>query len=312
MVVQILIYIVSFVGIWVGAGVAISSVERLSKSLRLSSFSISFLVLGLFTSISELSVGVNAVLANDPEIYVGNLIGASIVLFMMIIPILAIAGGGVVINNKLRGFNMIMSILVIAVPVLVAFDGKIDRIDSIAAVILYTILALGIQKKTGVLDKISHVIQFQKVKTGVEITRILVGVAIIFVSSHFVVEQTMFFSGVLGLSPFLISLLLISIGTNLPELSIVVRSIVMKNYQVAFGDYVGSAAFNTYLMGVLTLWHGKPVILANSYLVSLLFVTVGLILFYLFARSKNTISRNEGLVLLALYILFLLSEIVMH
>ena len=75
-----LIYLLSFVGIWVGSGLAIRSVERISQSLKVSSFAVSFLVLGLFTSISELSVGINSIMENDPEIYVGNLIGASIVL----------------------------------------------------------------------------------------------------------------------------------------------------------------------------------------------------------------------------------------
>lgn len=84
-------YSLSFIGIWIGSGLAIRSVERLSRSLKISSFLVSFIVLGLCTSISELSVGINSVIAKDPEIYVGNLVGATIVIFMLIIPLLTIS-----------------------------------------------------------------------------------------------------------------------------------------------------------------------------------------------------------------------------
>jgi len=309
---HLVIYALSFIGIWIGSGLAISSVERLSKILRVSSFAVSFIVLGFFTSVSELSVGVNSILENDPEIYVGNLIGASIVIFMLIIPLLAITGNNIKITPEFRGFNLPASLVVIALPVILAMDGRIGRTDSILALSLFGFLVVAVQTKRGLLEKMKAINSRSSIKVGKELLRIVFGVAVIFIASRFVVEQTMYFSNILQLSPFVISLLLISIGTNIPELSFVVRSAFMKNNQVAFGDYVGSASFNTFLMGGLTFFYGKPVLLNNSYLVSLLFLVVGLFVFYYFARTKNSISRIEGLVLLALYVLFLLVEIYIH
>ena len=46
---HIIIYLLSFAGIWIGSGIAIKSVEKLSV-LKLSSFLVSFVILGLFTS----------------------------------------------------------------------------------------------------------------------------------------------------------------------------------------------------------------------------------------------------------------------
>jgi len=309
---HLLIYLLSFIGIWIGSGLAIKSVERLSQSLRLSSFAVSFLVLGLFTSISELSVGVNSILENDPEIFVGNLIGASIVLFMLIVPLLAIVGNSIRITPELQGFNLPASLVVIALPVILAMDGRVGRTDSIIAMVLFVFLMVSIQSKRGLLEKIKNISPLIGVRVGRELSKILFGVTVIFVASKFLVEQTVFFSNLLHVSPFLISLLLIAIGTNVPELSLVIRSAFVRNHQVAFGNYVGSAAFNTFLLGLLTFFYGKPVLLNNSYVVSLLFLVAGLAAFYYFARTKNTISRVEGLVLLALYLAFLLTEIGIH
>lgn len=312
MLIHLVIYLVSFIGIWIGSGLAVRSVEQLSKTLKVSSFAISFLILGLFTSISELSVGINSVLENDPEIYVGNLIGASIVLFLLIIPILAIVGNSVRITPEFQGFNLLASLVVIALPVILVIDGNLGRVDSLVALFFFGLLLVSVQEKRGLIEGLQNFNQQSGVRVGKELLKILFGVSIIFVASRFVVEQTFYFSDLLKVSPFLISLLFIAIGTNIPELSLVFRSVLSRNYQVAFGDYVGSAAFNTFLLGLLTLIYGKPVYLFNSYIISLLFLVFGLFIFYCFARTKNSISRLEGLVLLIIYGLFLFTEIVSH
>jgi len=309
---HLLIYFLSFTGIWIGSGLVVKAVERLSKTLKVSSFIVSFLVLGFFTSVSEFSVGINSILENDPEIYVGNLIGASIVLFMLIVPLLAIVGGTIRISPEFQGFNLPASLVVVALPVILALDGKVGKIDSIISLSLFGLLLISIQTKRGIFNRLKDFSQQSGIRAGKELLRTLFGVVVIFIASRFVVEQTLYFSNFLKVSPFVISLLVIAIGTNIPELSLVVRAAFMKNHQVAFGDYVGSATFNTFLLGFLTFLYGRPVVLTNSYVVSLLFLVIGLLAFYYFARTKNTISRLEGMALLALYALFLFVEMTLH
>lgn len=309
---HLLIYLFSFIGIWIGSGFTVRSVERVSKELKVSSFVVSFLLLGFFTSIGELSVGINSVFGNEPEIFVGNLIGASIVLFMLIVPLLAIFGRSIRITPEFQGFNLPASLVVIALPVILSLDGVIGKFDAIVCVSLFGFLIMSIQAKKGLFSNLKNFKTDETVKFGKELLRIIFGIVIIFIASHFVVEQTHFFAEVLKVSPFLISLLIIAIGTNIPELSIAIRAAFMRNHQVAFGDYVGSAAVNTFLLGALTLLYNKPIQLTNSYATSLIFLVVGLLFFYIFARSKNTVSRFEGFFLLCIYILFLYIEIMGH
>ncbi len=308
---HLIIYALAFIGIWIGSGLAIGAVERLSKILKISSFAVSFVILGLLTSVGELSVGINSIIRDDPEIYVGTLIGASIVIFMLIIPLLAITGNSIKISPEFRGFNLLASLVVIALPVVLVMDGQLGKADSFVAMALFGFLVIAVQSKKGLLERVK-INSRANVRVWKELLRIVFGIATIFVGSKFVVEQTEYFSYALQLSPFVLSLLLISIGTNIPELSFVIRSAFMKNNQVAFGDYIGSAAFNTFLLGMLTVLYGRPVVLTNNYLISLSFLLVGLFAFYYFARSKNTITRLEGLLLLALYAVFLAVELYVH
>lgn len=309
---HLLIYAASFIGIWVGAGLALNAVEKLSDRLKLSSFAVSFLILGFFTSVSEMSVGINSVVENDPEIFVGNLIGASIVLFMLIIPLLAITGKKINITKEFRGSSLIMSLVVVSSPVFLSMDGQINQGDGLLAALLFIVLVFLIQAKKGLFNKEVNIKKVSSVRIGKEFFKIIIGVAIIFIASRFVVDQTIYFSHVLELSPFLLSLLIIGVGTNIPELSFVVRSMFMKTNQIAFGDYVGSASFNTFIFGFLVLWYGKTITLTNSYLVSLSFLIIGLIAFYHFSKSNNSISRKEGFLLLGLYVIFLGVEITIH
>lgn len=309
---HILLYITGFIGIWIGAGVAITSVEKMAHKLRLSSFLVSFLVLGFFTSISEISVGINAVLSDDPGIFVGNLIGASIVLFLLVIPLLALVGHAITINKEVRGTNLILPLVVVAIPVLLSLDGTVSRIDAVIAVVLFVISALVIEQRRGFVKSVATLSQFKNLSVAQELLKIIVGSLIIYGSSWLVVNQTHYFSVLLGLSDFFISLMIIGIGTNLPEMSLIVRSLFMKSNQVAFGDYLGSASFNSFLYGILTLWHGKPIYLNNSYAVSLGFLIVGLVLFYIFAKSKHSISKLEALGLFSLYVAFFLVEVLTH
>lgn len=309
---HLVLYLLAFVGIWVGSGLAIRAVERISRTLKMSSFAVSFLVLGFFTSVGEFSVGINSIINNDPEIFVGNLIGASIVIFMLIVPLLAFTGRRINISLEFRGFNLPASLVVISLPVLLAMDGIISRMDSYISLVMFGILVLIIQSKKGFIETVKSINQRAGIKVGKELLKIIFGVATVFIASKFVVDQTLYFSQIFKVSPFLISMLVISLGTNIPELSLVVRAAFMRNNQVAFGDYVGSAAFNTFLLGSLSLINGKAVLLSNSYLISLLFLIVGLGMFYFFARTKNSISRGEGLVLLTLYVGFIGTEWLIH
>ena len=55
--------------------------------------------------------------------------------------------------------------------------------------------------------------------------------------------------------------------------------------------------------------YNKDIILNNNYTISLIFLLLNLTLFYFFAKSKNTVSRKESLILLSTYVLFLLTQI---
>lgn len=303
----IILFLVSFVLLWVGSGLAVNTITKVSRSIRMSSFIVSFFVLGLFTSITELMVGINAAIENKPEIYVGNLLGSSVVLFMLVIPLLAVVGNGIRLNHSFRFKDLISATLVVGFPAILTLDNKIGLIDSIILIVIYFYFVFMLEKQNGSINRIVKIDIRQKTLI-VSFFKIVAAIILVFTGSSILVNQTPKIGEILNISPFIVSVLLLSLGTNIPELSIAVRSILAKNKDIAFGNYVGSATLNTLEMGVLSFFRSSPAPADGSNYSILMFV-LGLVLFTYFVKSKNDISRGEGVALLFCYFLFIFFEI---
>jgi len=152
--INLLLFIASFFIIWKGAGLVVLSVERLSHKLNISAFAASFFVLGILTSLPEIFVGINAVIDKDPEIYVGNLIGASIVLLLLVIPLLAILGNGMSLSHNLDRRTLLLALLVIAAPMFFIIDSNVSLFEGVFMVLFYCVLFYSIEKKKGLLESV--------------------------------------------------------------------------------------------------------------------------------------------------------------
>ncbi len=308
MIFNIFLFTASFVVIWLGTGLIVGAADRFSKKLRISSFALSFFVLGILTSTPEFAIGVSALSENNPGIFVGNLIGGIPVIFFFIIPLLAILGNGVKLTHQLNTRNLLFSFIVMLAPAFMVMDKRVTIIEGIVLLIIYGMLFFFIQKDKGIFDNNHSQILHIKSYSFVDILKVLLGVGIVLAASHIIVDQTIYFSKAFHIAPFYISLVVLSLGTNLPELSLAIRSVISRKKDVAFGDYVGSAAANAFLFGLFTLLSNGEVVTVNNFLKTFLVMTFGLGLFFYFTRSKHDISRIEGMMLIIVYVIFLFLE----
>lgn len=307
---DILLYLLSFVGIWFGAGLIIKAIDGVSRKLHISSFTLSFFVLGMLTSIPEFAVGLTAVTTHDPQIFVGNLLGGIPVLFLLVIPLLAVLGNGIKLTHTLSKQTLFITLIVIAIPSMFAIDQHITTLEAVTLLVIYILMFIFLNRPQRTANhKKSKKLLSTKSYSLSDMLFLLLGVIIVFTASQFIVDKTLVLSTALGISPFLVSLLILSLGTNLPELSIAIRSVFTGKRDIALGDYLGSAAANVFILGFLTLINQGEVITASNFALIFLFVIVGVGLFYIFSRSNRDISRKEGLLLLSLYLVFITMEL---
>lgn len=306
---EVSIYIGSFIAIWIGAGLIVKSVDTLSKRLHIPSFLISFAILGLATSAPEFAVGITALAEARQSIFVGNLLGGIILLFLFVIPLLAIAGKGLPVNQVFRKKTLLLCLFTLTTPAIFLLDKRFSTSEAIASIGLYLLVLYFIQLQSHFSENIGkNGVALKKIRWA-DFFRLLIGLVVVFVSARILVDETVEIATLLGVSQFLISLVIVSLGTNLPELFLALRAILFKKQDIAFGDYAGSAAANVLFMGIFTLMGGQEIILENNILPTFIFTALGLGLFYYFVSSKNNISRKEGIVLLIIYLLFLTAEV---
>jgi len=308
---HLLLFLFSSAVIWFFSGLLIDSVDRVAKRINQTGFTVAFFVLGFLTSISEISVAVNSSLEHQPQISAGNLVGASLVILMLIVPLLAIANNGISLKHTISRKNMALALGVIMLPPLFVMDGVVSRAEGIIILMFYSILIFSIRKKNSILQTIELVdedLLNKKHTNKTDAVKILLGAMFIFGAGHILVSEGIFFSSLLGAPSSLIGLVALSIGTNVPEIVIAVRSILKNHAEIAFGDYLGSAVANTPIFGLLALFNGKFSVEPNEFLITCLLMGLGLVLFYIYAGSKNTISKKEGFVLLYVYIIFFIIQ----
>lgn len=306
---NLLLYVVSFVMIWLGSGLIISAASKFSKKLRLSPFAFSFVFLGILTSTPEFSVGLQAVADHDAEIFVGNLLGGIVVLFLVVIPLLAVLGNGISLKHELDNKMLLATMGVILAPSVLILDKRVTNLEGIVMIILYLTLLFLVQRKNGIFDRNNEQLLNMKAYSYKDVLKILLGLGIVFVASNLIVDKTMYFADYFNISAFYIGLIVIALGTDLPELSLAVRSVISGKKELAMGDCIGAAAVSTFLFGLFTLLHNGEVLTISNFMVTFLFIALALGLFYIFFHTKNYISRNNGIVMLGIYVLFIIFEL---
>lgn len=308
---QLALYFASFLGIWLGSGLVLGSVGELAHRLRLPSFTLSFFMLGLLTSLPELVIGLAAIADGRPEIFVGNLIGGVIVMFLLVIPLLSMATGGIGVPKSLSKRLLLFILVICFVPSLLTGDQRVDNWEGILAIALYLVLFLFFSRQQKIIERLVAVIRRKRSKNSwIDGLKILGGVGLLVVSSQQIIDSTMYFADILKIAPFFVSLIVVSLGTNLPELSLVVRMFVSKKKDdgIALADYLGSASANTLFFGVFALMYPAMISIPNNFFHRFLFIFVGLAAFYLFLHSEKRLTRTEGAILLLIYIGFVIME----
>ncbi len=302
--------LVTIIVIWFFGGKLVDSVSRISRKMNQSGFTTALFILGLLTSVSEISVMINSSISGTPQVSAGNVTGASIMLFLCIIPFLAIFGkNGITMKDTLPKSQLIISLITIALPPIFLFDGRASIFEGFLCLVAYaTLFTIVRRTPKKIIEKVDDTVEtiiHPEVSLPREIGKILLGVVVIFFAGDILVSEANTIADIFSVPKSLIGLLLLSVGTNIPELVVAIRAVTKHRSDIAFGGYVGSALTNTLSFGILVLINRGFQVTASQFIITAIILTIGLILFYIFAQSKNTLSRTEGIILLGLYVVFM-------
>lgn len=307
--VNLLLFLASCILLVVSGSLLVRTLRKLAVYLRVSEFVIGFILMAFATSIPELFVGISSALANNTALVLGNVIGANILDLTIIVGIVILLRKGIVIESDKTKKDALYMFFIAALPLILMWIGNsISRIDGVILLAAFLIYARKLYKERKIFTK--EVNNAVKKRWGpiLNTALFIFSLALLFLSSRFVIEYASLLSFDLALPPVLIGLFLISFGTTLPELTFESRAVLMGHSEMALGNLIGSVIVNsTLVLGITALI--TPVT-ANLWIffTSAIFMLLVAFLFATFIESGNKLYIREGISLILLYIFFILIE----
>jgi len=293
----------------------------LAKKLQISSMVIGLTVVAYGTSTPELAASITAAINSQTDLILGNIVGSNISNVGMVIGIstmLAVGAGLGIRKRTVRKWLPIM-IFVSVLLVLFSLDGEISQTDGvilIAGLIIFTVYIVRTAKKQAPIgdavedeDPEVHVgyFSFKIDSVPKAILCVCVGAGLLFAGGQFTVDGAVTISKNLGISQLVIGVVIVAIGTSLPELVTSVIAIRKGQMDIGVGNIIGSNIYNILLVGgIAATIIGIPV---SSDTFSHYYIMIAFSL-VLFVGFRKYIPKPVGIGLLAAFVIYLGSLLV--
>jgi cation:H+ antiporter len=294
----------------------------LSKKTKLSEFFVGFVILSWISSIPEIAVVINSS-TKIPALSVGNLLGAKVVLLGLLGGIMAVRFGGIKFKGRFNERFMLYALMMMAVMVLVTVDGVLSIFEGWLLIVLYFGYILILARQFKSFPEHFHIIHFKlenvfliNQKSIITFGKILLGAFGVLLASTIIVDSAVKIAEGLNISEAVIGLIVLALGTNLTEISILLTSSIKKvsERKLATGNIIGSAAINSMIFGLLIVIAGGIHMDFKDYISiipSLVVLTLTLLAFVRFAWTGKSVSKIEGMMLVSLYISLIITELIL-
>jgi cation:H+ antiporter len=294
--------------IW-GADVIIEQSERIALKFKIPEFIIGATLIALGTSLPEMAASIAASYNGKPDIAIANVIGSNILNITLVLSTVFIISKNI---NPARDFfakDSTWALVPVLVFILMIFDGKISRFDALLLLMLmgsYLLFLLQDAKNIPELDKLEELEEeienhFSWMKV---VPFLLLGFLLVIVGAHFTVESASAIARTFGISEWVIGIIMISLGTSLPELVVSVSAAVKGKVDMAIGNIIGSNMANTtVVLGAAALVNPMP-INTSAYLFDIATMSIATLLL-VFLTANKLYTKSAGISLIIILGLFL-------
>lgn len=292
--------------------------SSLARNLGISPMIIGLTIVAMGSSAPEMMVAATASLQGNTDTAIGNAIGSNITNIALVLGITALFQPLVVSSNTVkRELPLILAVTFLACGVL--FNGYFSFVEGVILMALFfayiiALLIITLRRKNQLQGEDDLLILEaeqevpEAVSTSKSIIWLTIGMILLPISAHYLVESATVIAKAFGISDLVIGLTIIAIGTSLPELAASLVSIWKKEDDLAMGNIIGSNIFN--ILAVLPIASLIAPGAVDPEAVSrdapyMLGVTI-LLLILCFSREKGgfRITRFKGLLLFACFIAY--------
>ena len=312
MILNIVLLIVGFVLLIKGADFFVDGASSTAQNFKVSKMLIGLTIIAFGTSAPEFAVSMQSLAKGSTDMLLGNVIGSNIINVLLILGVAAVIHPINIKNNTIEKelplcllISMLLVVLFLDIKLANGLVNEITRSDAIVILLFFTVfiyylITLAKKKKK---DKDDEKPQY---KIGKSLLLVGIGLIGIIIGSNLVVNNATGIATKIGLSERIIALTIIAFGTSLPELVTTIVSSKKGEQDLLLGNIIGSNIFNAcVVLGIPVALFGTITPSSFNYVDLIVLIGSSLLLF-IFAETKRTITRWEGILMLLVFITYYL------
>jgi cation:H+ antiporter len=302
--------ILGLAGLWFGTEITIHGAVSIAKRYGVSEFIIGVVILSIGSDLPELAIAVDAGLKNlaggdYSDVVVGSALGSTLGQIGFVLGFVGLLSyltlpRGVIYRH---GATLLGSLLLVA---LFGYDGIVTFTEGLALLLVYGIYLVALLNE---VNGSAGMEQAGDLTFWRSMLYLAVGLTIVVGSAELTVSSAVDVARMLGLSDSVVAIILIGLGSSLPELTISISAVIKGHHRLSVGNLIGSNVFDT-LVPIGAAAVIAPLSFDRGMLrfevPYLFFVTTAVIFFFL---RKRGIQRWEAAVVLALYCAYVLVKL---
>ncbi|SFZ97814.1 K+-dependent Na+/Ca+ exchanger related-protein [hydrothermal vent metagenome] len=291
--------------IW-GADLIIEQSEHIALKFNIPEFIIGATLIALGTSLPEMAASIAASYNNKPDIAIANVIGSNILNITLVLSAVFLIAKSINPSRDFFAKDSTWALVPVLIFILMIMDGVISRFDATLLLLLmgaYLIFLLQDAKSLPHIEDLDD-IQESDFSWFKVVPYLFLGFILVIVGAHFTVESASEIARDFGISEWIIGIIMISLGTSLPELVVSVSAAMKGKVDMAIGNIIGSNMANTtVVLGAAAMVNPMP-INASAYMFDISTMIVATLLL-VFLTANKLYTKSAGISLIIILGLFL-------
>lgn len=298
----IFFFVIGLLALVGGAEFLVRAASRIALQFGISKLIVGLTVVAFGTSAPELAVGIEAVINNQADLMLGNIVGSNIANILLILGISAIIIP-LKVNSKLIRLDVPVMIAITLLLIGFSFNGIISVWESLSLVIFLVIYLWFLARQSSKSELIPSEIEEEEGSLPWNIFLGLAGLAGLIIGARWLVSSAVEVALIIGVSELVIGLTVVAFGTSLPEVVTSIVAALKGERDIAVGSVIGSCILNILaVLGITGLFAQdgilvKSVILEFDLLILLAASVACIPIFF----TGHMISRWEGGIFLFFY-----------
>lgn len=316
-----LILIVGLILLIVGAEVVVRTSGSLARFWGVSEFVIGMIIIGFGTSLPELVVSLMGAYQSNSELCVGNVIGSNIYNLLLILG-LSVLISPISVTRSASAVDLPFLLLITFLAAVFGVTGMLlSRAEGcvlLAVFVFYMVYSFRSCRQEALLSLPPSdsnrfcgrfVYQYStRTRMGWMVKMLfvtLIGFVALLAGGRMSVYSAENLARSLGVSQRLVAILILAIGTSLPELVTSLVALRHDNHQLLLGNLIGSNIFNLlFILGLSSAIWPQSFAGISSWDVITMIVSAMLVCFMVLFSRHHSLRRWHGAVLFLLAVLY--------